>query len=103
MNDDTAFEQTPEQRSAIGKLIRFCITNKLVVGLFVLAVVLTGLVVAPFDWDVGGMTRYPVPVDAIPDIGYEPELAQAAFQDQGKRLQFDVIEWAKKKGLIDAS
>ena len=31
------------------------------------------------------------------------KLAQAAFQDQGKRLQFDVIEWAKKKGLIDAS
>ena len=53
----------------LNKLIRFCLENKLVVGLFVIIVVGAGLYVAPFDWDILGMPRNPVPVDAIPDIG----------------------------------
>jgi len=34
-------DMTTEQKSVIGRLLRFCLTNKLVVGLFVLAVVVT--------------------------------------------------------------
>ena len=38
----------------------------LVVALIVLFVIVWGAIVAPFDWDLGGVTRRPVAVDAIP-------------------------------------
>ena len=55
--------------SWIGRIIRFCLENKLVVGLFVVFTVVWGLMAAPFDWDLGPLPRDPIPVDAIPDIG----------------------------------
>ena len=87
MNDLSPFEQTPEQRSWVGKLIRLCVTNKLVVFMCVLAMVAAGLMFAPFDWDFGGVTRYPVPVDAIPDIG---ENQQIVFTEWMGRTPQDV-------------
>ena len=47
---DSQKTQTPEQRSAIGKLIRFCLENKLIVGMFMFAIILAGVLVAPFEW-----------------------------------------------------
>jgi Cu(I)/Ag(I) efflux system membrane protein CusA/SilA len=58
----------------LGKLIRFCLENKLVVGLFVIIIVGWGIRAAPFDWDFGGLPRNPVPVDAIPDIGENQQI-----------------------------
>ena len=42
-------EPSTEQRSLIGKLLRYCLTNKLVVALLVLFIVAWGVMVAPFD------------------------------------------------------
>jgi Cu(I)/Ag(I) efflux system membrane protein CusA/SilA len=33
-----------------------------------------GIMVAPFDWDIGNLPRNPVPVDAIPDIGENQQI-----------------------------
>lgn len=79
--------QTPEQKSLIGRLMRWCLTNRLAVALFVFAVILAGLLVAPFDWQLGGIQRYPVPVDAIPDIG---ENQQIVFTEWPGRSPQDV-------------
>ena len=57
------------KRSMLGRLIWFCLTNKLVVLLLVIATLGWGVMVAPFDWETGALPRDPVPVDAIPDIG----------------------------------
>ena len=46
-----------------------------------------GLVVAPFDWQLGGLWRDPVPVDAIPDIG---ENQQIVFTEWTGRSPQDV-------------
>ncbi len=64
--------------SPLDRLIRLCLENKLVVALFVLFIVGWGMMVAPFDWDLGALPRDPVPVDAIPDIG---ENQQIVFTD----------------------
>ncbi|MBN2163336.1 MAG: efflux RND transporter permease subunit [Pontiellaceae bacterium] len=64
----------PEQQSTVGRLIGFCLNNRLVVVLFTLAVILAGILVAPFDWKLGGIRRYPVSVDAIPDIGENQQI-----------------------------
>ncbi|GAB5444695.1 MAG: efflux RND transporter permease subunit [Fuerstiella sp.] len=78
---------TETSQSLLDGVIRFCLNNKLVVGLLVLAIVGWGVLVAPFDWDVGGLPRNPVPVDAIPDIG---ENQQIVFTEWMGRSPQDV-------------
>lgn len=73
--------------SWIERIIRFCMLNKVVVVLATLIIVGWGLVVAPFDWHLGGMWRDPVPVDAIPDIG---ENQQIVFTEWTGRSPQDV-------------
>ena len=100
MNNESPFEQTAEQRSMIGKLIRFCITNKLVVGLFVFAVIAVGVLVAPFDWELGGMTRYPVPVDAIPDIGENQQIVFTQWMGRSPQDVEDQISYPLTVSLL---
>jgi len=71
MNDELI---TSEQKTLIGRAMRFCLVNKLVVVLLVLFVIGAGLIVAPFDWQIPGLIRNPVPVDAIPDIGENQQI-----------------------------
>jgi Cu(I)/Ag(I) efflux system membrane protein CusA/SilA len=61
--------------------------NKVIVILATIIFVGWGLVVAPFDWKLGGMLRDPVPVDAIPDIG---ENQQIVFTEWTGRSPQDV-------------
>ena len=58
----------------VNKLLRFCLDNKLIVGLCALGVLTWGVIVAPFDWEIGLLERNPVPVDAIPDIGENQQI-----------------------------
>ncbi len=81
------YEQTPEQKSWVGRILGFCIYNKLVVGLITLFIIGWGIYVAPFDWHWGGWQRSPVAVDAIPDIG---ENQQIVFTEWPGRSPQDV-------------
>ncbi|MCD6288150.1 MAG: hypothetical protein J7M12_03445, partial [Candidatus Hydrogenedentes bacterium] len=60
--------------SWLDRIVRFCLEQKLVVFLTVLLVIAWGVMVAPFDWNLGGLPRDPVPVDAIPDIGENQQI-----------------------------
>jgi Cu(I)/Ag(I) efflux system membrane protein CusA/SilA len=71
----------------VDRVIRFCLGNKLVVALVVMLVIGWGLLVAPFDWDLRGLPRSPVAVDAIPDIG---ENQQIVFTEWMGRSPQDV-------------
>lgn len=74
---ETATQPPPTatpQYGLLDRIIRFCLENKLVVAMVVLAVIGWGVLVAPFDWDVGDLPRSPVPVDAIPDIGENQQI-----------------------------
>ena len=71
----------------IDRIIRFCLENKLVVVLLALFLISWGVLVAPFDWNVGALTRSPVPVDAIPDLG---ENQQIVFTEWMGRSPQDV-------------
>ena len=76
-----------EESSALNVMIGFFLRNKPIVALIVVLVVAWGLMVAPFDWDLGGLPRDPVPVDAIPDIG---ENQQIVFTEWMGRSPQDV-------------
>jgi Cu(I)/Ag(I) efflux system membrane protein CusA/SilA len=100
MAKDPPSKQTAEQKSAIGKLLRFCLTNRLVVGMFVLAVIVTGILVAPFDWRIGGITRYPVPVDAIPDIGENQQIVFTQWMGRSPQDVEDQITYPMTVALL---
>jgi len=78
---------SPKRMSLLDRVMRFCIENKLVVALVVLAVTAWGVLVAPFDWEVAGLPRRPVATDAIPDIG---ENQQIVFTEWTGRSPQDV-------------
>ncbi len=81
------YEQTPEQKSLVGRVLGFCIYNKLVVGILAGFLILWGIYTAPFEWELGDFPRNPVAVDAIPDIG---ENQQIVFTDWPGRSPQDV-------------
>lgn len=66
---------------------RFFVENKLVVFILLGVLIAAGLSVAPFDWELGGFPRDPVPVDALPDIS---ENQQIVFTDWPGRSPRDV-------------
>ncbi len=76
---------------AIDSAIRFCLENKLVVVLVLVAIVGWGVMVMPFQfdlpWPLSLLPRDPVPVDAIPDVG---ENQQIVFTEWMGRSPQDV-------------
>jgi len=84
----------------LSRLIRFCLENKLVVGLFVVLIVGAGLYVAPFDWDFWGMPRDPVPVDAIPDIGENQQIVFTEWMGRSPQDVEDQITYPLTVSLL---
>jgi copper/silver efflux system protein len=58
----------------VESIIRFCIERKVLIFVVTFLLAGWGVLVAPFDWPVGGPLRSPVPVDAIPDIGENQQI-----------------------------
>ncbi len=58
----------------LNRVIKYFLENKLVTVLLLVAIVLWGIVTAPFGWQVGSLPSDPVPVDAIPDIGENQQI-----------------------------
>jgi Cu(I)/Ag(I) efflux system membrane protein CusA/SilA len=86
--------------SPLDWVIRFCLKNKLVVALIVLFVLGAGVVVAPFDWDLGGLPRHPVPVDAIPDIGENQQIVFTEWMGRSPQDVEDQITYPLTVSLL---
>ena len=69
MNNNPQDDNTANSITWIDRFIRFCLEKKVVVFLLLVMVLVWGVMIAPFDWQLGDLPRDPVPVDAIPDIG----------------------------------
>lgn len=80
-------QERKENPSMLDRLILFCLDNKLIVLLVTVFVIVWGVLVAPFDWDIAALPRDPVPVDAIPDIG---ENQQIVFTNWAGRSPQDI-------------
>jgi len=78
---------TEQRRGLANAVIRFCLEQKLVVAILLIGTIFWGILVAPFDWEMGGLARDPVPVDAIPDIG---ENQQIVFTEWPGRSPQDI-------------
>jgi Cu(I)/Ag(I) efflux system membrane protein CusA/SilA len=100
MSEQFSDELTAEQKSLMGKLMLFCLTNKLVVALVVLFAIGWGIIVAPFDWEVGGLMRRPVPVDAIPDIGENQQIVFTEWMGRSPQDVEDQISYPLTVSLL---
>lgn len=88
------------KRSVLGRVIWFCLTNKLVVLLLVIATLTWGVMVAPFDWSVGDLPRDPVPVDAIPDIGENQQIVFTKWMGRSPQDVEDQIGYPLTVALL---
>lgn len=87
MSDMTPHDLSRPPKGVMDRIIWFCLNNRLIVIMVTLAFIGWGAMVAPFDWDLLGLPRDPVPVDAIPDIG---ENQQIVFTDWPGRSPQDI-------------
>ena len=95
-----AKHRSDEHAGFVGRIIRFCLENKLVVALVVVMVAGWGLRVAPFDWDLGGLPRSPVPVDAIPDIGENQQIVFTEWMGRSPQDVEDQITYPLTVSLL---
>jgi Cu(I)/Ag(I) efflux system membrane protein CusA/SilA len=84
----------------MNRIIRFCLEQKLVVFLVTLLIIGWGMVVAPFDWDIKGMERSPVPVDAIPDIGENQQIVFTEWMGRSPQDVQDQITYPLTVALL---
>ncbi|VAX38559.1 Cobalt-zinc-cadmium resistance protein CzcA; Cation efflux system protein CusA, partial [hydrothermal vent metagenome] len=86
--------------SLLDKTILFCLENKLVVALIIVAVLGAGVLVAPFDWDIAGLPRSPVSVDAIPDIGENQQIVFTEWMGRSPQDVEDQISYPLTVSLL---
>jgi hypothetical protein len=84
----------------LDRVIRYCLENKLVVILLTVAIIAWGLMVAPFDWNLGGLPRDPVPVDAIPDIGENQQIVFTPWMGRSPQDVEDQITYPLTVSLL---
>ena len=82
------------------RIIRFCLEQKLIVVLFTLLITGWGMMVAPFDWDLKGLPRDPVPVDAIPDIGENQQIVFTPWMGRSPQDVEDQITYPLTVALL---
>ncbi len=101
MSDNNTQEaKRPEPKSFSEKTILFCLEQKLIVAILLLMVIGGGIYTAPFNWDVGGMERSPVPVDAIPDIGENQQIIFTQWMGRSPQDVEDQISYPLTVALL---
>lgn len=84
----------------LSKYIRFFLENKLVAWLLLLLFVGWGLVTAPFDFNLEGLPRDPVSVDAIPDIGENQQIVFTKWAGRSPQDVEDQISYPLTTALL---
>ena len=84
----------------LNTILRFFLENRLVAFLLLAAAVAWGLSVAPFDFDVPGIPRNPVAVDAIPDIGENQQIIFTRWPGRSPQDVEDQITYPLTSALL---
>ena len=84
----------------LDKIIRYFLDNKLVVYILLIASIMWGLMVAPFDWNLGDLPRDPVPVDAIPDIGENQQIVFTKWEGRSPQDIEDQVTYPLTTSLL---
>ncbi len=82
------------------RLISFCLHNRLVVVLLLFLGIGAGIVVAPFRWEIPGILRAPVAVDAIPDIGENQQIVFTEWMGRSPQDVEDQVTYPLTTALL---
>jgi len=74
--------------------------KKVIAFLIILLAVGWGILVSPFNWDIGGPFRDPVPVDAIPDIGENQQIVFTQWPGRSPQDVEDQITYPLTVSLL---
>ena len=91
---------TQPSTSLIDRLMRFSLENKLIVILLIVFFSFWGVLVAPFDWEMEGVPRDPVPVDAIPDTGENQQIVFTEWMGRSPQDVEDQITYPLTVALL---
>ncbi len=89
-----------EESMALSGFVGFFLNHRPIVALLIAIIIGAGVAVAPFDWDVGGYPRDPVPVDAIPDIGENQQIVFTAWMGRSPQDVEDQITYPLTVSLL---
>jgi Cu(I)/Ag(I) efflux system membrane protein CusA/SilA len=84
----------------MNRFITFLIRQRLIVALTIVGATMWGVMVAPFDWDIGFIPRDPVPVDAIPDIGENQQIVFTRWAGRSPQDIDDQITYPLVSSLL---
>ena len=90
----------PVASSGWAGFLGFFIDNKLIVVVLTGLLVAVGLYVAPFSWDLRGMPRDRIPVDAIPDVGDNQQIVFTEWPGRSPRDVEDQISYPLTTALL---
>jgi len=76
------------------------IKHRIVVAIVIIVSTFWGVIVAPFDWDLGSIPRDPVPVDAIPDIGENQQIVFTPWSGRSPQDIDDQITYPLVSSLL---
>lgn len=100
MNGNTQDRGRRDGDSWARGLIRFSVARPAVVLLLAALAIVWGVLVAPFDWDLGGIPRHPVPADAIPDIGENQQIVFTPWPGRSPRDVEDQLTYPLTAALM---
>ena len=84
----------------LDKTIRFFLENKLIAVLLLLGVVVWGIAVAPFSWDIDMLPQDPVAVDAIPNLGQNQQIVYTSWPGRSPQDVEDQITYPLTTQLL---
>ena len=84
----------------LNSIIKFFLENKLFSFILLTLTIIWGLVVAPFDWDLKGLPRDPIAVDAIPDIGENQQIVFTKWPGRSPQDVEDQVSYPLTTALL---
>ncbi len=88
------------RHTLLTRLLHACLTHRLVMALLLLAILGGGAMVSPFDFDVPGLPRSPVPVDALPDLGENQQIVYTEWPGRSPQDIEDQITYPLTTALL---
>jgi Cu(I)/Ag(I) efflux system membrane protein CusA/SilA len=87
----------------LSTIVRFCLDNKLIVGLFLMGFTLWGVIHAPFDLGLDFLPKDPVAVDAIPNLGENQQIVFTEWPGRSPQDIEDQITYPLTTALLGVS
>ncbi|MFC1479726.1 efflux RND transporter permease subunit, partial [Planctomycetota bacterium] len=97
---DTKYPIDKSDMSFLDRMVWFFLSNKIIVIMLIVFALGWGMLYAPFDWNIKGLERDPVPVDAIPDIGENQQIVFTKWMGRSPQDVDDQITYPLTVSLM---